>query len=286
MQVLLDGALVVGALVVVPLAARHHGAHVPGGPRAAVAVGALAAGGVVLGHGVVPALAWAPLAVWAAGTAARGLLRWWRVGRVASDLASPLAFGYLAVAGAWAVADRLSLEPLGFAWPYVALTAIHFVYAGFASTTIGWLVLARAVGRWRTAAAAGLLATVAGPPLVAAGFTVLEPLLTVGAVVLTVGLYLVATTAWVAVAPQLPRRPQLALRVAAAAVVVPMLLAVHWAAGATFGFPSLSVPMMARTHGVVNALGFVVPALVAFTAAARTRPGVGTSTSIPERARG
>jgi hypothetical protein len=286
MQVLLDGAVVVGVLLVVPLGARQHGAHVLGGRSAAVVVGVLAATGVLLGRGVAPALAWLPLVVWAAATSLRSLLRWWQVERALVGLASPVAFGYLAVAGVWAIADRLSLEPLGFAWPYVALTAIHFLYAGFASTTIGWLVQARAPGRWRTAAVTGLVATAAGPPLVAAGFTLVEVLLTVGAVVLTLGLYLVAAAAWFAVAPQLPRRSRLALRVAAAAVVVPMLLAVHWAAGATFGFASLSVPMMARTHGVVNALGFVLPALAAFTWAAGAAPRLGPSVSVSEVARG
>jgi hypothetical protein len=39
-------------------------------------------------------------------------------------------------------------------------------------------------------------------------------------------------------------------------VVVPMLLAVSWALGEVTSLPALSIPQMAATHGVVNAVGF------------------------------
>jgi len=70
-----------------------------------------------------------------------------------------------------------------------------------------------------------------------------------------------------------PRR--IAGLVAASATWVPMVLAVSWAAANHWlGVPALSVPEMARTHGVVNAVGFVIAGLVA------TSPGNATVDAI------
>jgi len=43
-----------------------------------------------------------------------------------------------------------------------------------------------------------------------------------------------------------------------------MVLAVAWAAGQHWDVPALSIPAMERTHGVPNALAFVVGALLAW----------------------
>jgi len=42
----------------------------------------------------------------------------------------------LAVGGAWLVASRLGMRPMGIQEPIVLLTAVHFHYAGFATATI------------------------------------------------------------------------------------------------------------------------------------------------------
>ena len=47
------------------------------------------------------------------------------------------------------------------------------------------------------------------------------------------------------------------------AVWAPMVLAVAWAAGQHWDVPILSIPDMARTHGVANALGFIGAGLLA-----------------------
>src|SRR5205085_9087253 len=58
-----------------------------------------------------------------------------------------------------------------------------------------------------------------------------------------------------------PRRALLA--VSGLAVWAPMVLAVAWAAGQHWDVPFLSIPDMARTHGVANALGFTFAGLLA-----------------------
>jgi hypothetical protein len=53
-----------------------------------------------------------------------------------------------------------------------------------------------------------------------------------------------------------------ALGAVSVAIWVPMVLAVAWASGQHWDVPALSIPDMARTHGLVNALAFVLCGLV------------------------
>ncbi len=64
------------------------------------------------------------------------------------------------------------------------------------------------------------------------------------------------------VVPGLRPAAAVALTVSSLSVLVPMLLAVQWAAGANLGTPALSIPDMARTHGVANAVGFALLGVV------------------------
>ena len=56
------------------------------------------------------------------------------------------AFLFLPVGAAWAVADRLGWQPMGFQATIVLLTAVHFHYAGFLLLSIAerWMQTARA----------------------------------------------------------------------------------------------------------------------------------------------
>jgi hypothetical protein len=55
------------------------------------------------------------------------------------------------------------------------------------------------------------------------------------------------------------------LRVSALAPLVPMVLAVEYSAGHVFGFPTLDIHAMALIHGDLNALGFSLLGLVAWS---------------------
>jgi hypothetical protein len=48
-----------------------------------------------------------------------------------------------------------------------------------------------------------------------------------------------------------------------------MLLAVEYSAGHVFGFPTLDIHTMALVHGNLNALGFSLLSLVAFSSSGR-----------------
>ncbi len=144
---------------------------------------------------------------------------------------------------------------------------MHFHYAGFTSSLLAGCALRRLPDRVLAVVAA--TATVVAPPVVAAGFTLVGALQIGGAALLTFGLWLLAWVTVRHVVPQLRRPAAVALAVSSVSVLAPMLLAVQWAAGANLGTPALSIPDMARTHGVVNAVGFSLVGVVGWRLAQR-----------------
>jgi hypothetical protein len=55
------------------------------------------------------------------------------------------------------------------------------------------------------------------------------------------------------------------LRLSALAPLLPMVLAVEYSAGHVFGFPTLDIQGMALIHGDLNAIGFSLLGLVAWS---------------------
>jgi hypothetical protein len=93
-----------------------------------------------------------------------------------------------------------------------------------------------------------------------------------GAILLTLGVWIVAGLTAAVVAPRTADAGARALlTVSALTVVVPMVLAVFWAAGQHYDVPALDVPAMARVHGTLNALGFSLAGLLGWVA--RDRQG-------------
>ncbi|MGH3440886.1 MAG: YndJ family transporter, partial [Nitriliruptorales bacterium] len=215
------------------------------------------------------ALLVAPWLLTAVVLAGHAGLVWLRESRQVRDLWWPVATAYLVVGAGWWLAHAAGLEPVGITEPFVELTAVHFHYAGLTATVYAALTWLHATVRRRTAAA-GLVLVAAAPPFVAVGFTWVGWLQIVGAVLLTAGLLLVA---WVVLREVVPaaddRLAAALLAISALAVIVPMLLAVQWAVGANLGTPALSVPDMARTHGLANALGFSLLGLLGWRRLAR-----------------
>lgn len=171
-----------------------------------------------------------------------------RVGPPAFAVVAALAFA----------ASRGGITPFGVDEPIVELTAVHFTYAG-----VGALTLAGAVSRRRTTLRAAAVAlTVAAPPVVAIGFLTHHPLPQIGgAVLMSAGVWLVAglqlREAWTGTTPR-----RTLLTISGAAPWVPMVLAVAWATSLYVQVPALSIPDMARTHGVLNVV-FVIAGLLA-----------------------
>ncbi len=165
------------------------------------------------------------------------------------------------VAGLALVAERASYPLFGFDLDVLALTVPHFHFAGFAAALVAGLVSRTSDG---PAARFAALSVPAGTLLVLLGYFVDDWAELAGAVVLTAGMAAVSVLT-------LRERRELAagrltrglLAVSALVLVATMLLALSWALGEATGLPHLSLTWTAATHGLGNALGFAVCALLA-----------------------
>src|SRR5215217_2666752 len=109
---------------------------------------------------------------------------------------------YLPIAGGWLVIYRLGIQPFDFGEMIVLLTAVHFHFAGFATPIIAGMS-GRALARRdypRNVFGLSVFALIAAMPLVAAGITFSPWIGFAGALLLTLGLVLLAvlTVGWVA----------------------------------------------------------------------------------------
>ncbi|WP_052666345.1 YndJ family transporter [Nitriliruptor alkaliphilus] len=264
----------VGVCVVAPAAVRL----VPGSPRSggpvAFACGVPAAVALVLDPH--PAIG-VPLVVpWVAASVVIVLVvagRWWRGGRAGHGAVLVVACGYLAFGALWLLADRAAFEPAGFGPPFVRLTAVHFTYAGFVTTVLAACAWARQPDD--RVASVAVITIVVAPPIIAVGFLTVGALQIVGAVLLTVGTYALAWVTLRHVVPTVPRSAAWLLGLSSVSVLVPMLLAVQWAVGTNLGTPALSIPHMAATHGVANAVGFALLGVLGWRLVPRERPAAG-----------
>ncbi|MFF5425346.1 MULTISPECIES: YndJ family protein [unclassified Streptomyces] len=165
------------------------------------------------------------------------------------------------VAGTALVAERAGHPLFGFDLDLLALTVPHFHFAGFAAALVAGLVHRTSDG---PAARFAALSVPAGTLLVLIGYFVNDGTELAGAVVLTAGMTAVAVLT-------LRERRDIAadpatralLAVSALVLAATMVLALSWALGEATGLPHPSLTWMAATHGLGNALGFAVCALLA-----------------------
>lgn len=160
------------------------------------------------------------------------------------------------VVGAFAAAlSRFGVRPFGFSEPIVLLTAVHFHVAGYVLLTVA----GRAGERSRAAQRVATPLLVIGIPATAVGFLGSEGIglagawavaaggLVVGAAHLETAFASAATDRWLAA-------------LAGLSLAITMPLAAGWATAAYAGVPFLSVGAMAATHGLLNVVGFAIPA--------------------------
>lgn len=240
----------VGAVLVLPLGLRLLGDHLVPRARSLAwpAAGAAAALSVWLPVGTVAALAALPFALACVVLLASAPR--------ARDLATAVALATPAVGAAALVAERAGWGLLDFSGEYLALTVPHMLFAGFGACLVVGLV-ARA-----THARAARLAASAVPLgvlLVLVGYFESDVAELGGAVVLTVGLWAGAAAT---VALDASRVARLLLRVGAVTIAASMVLALWWSVGEATGVAHPSLSWMAATHGVANALGFVLCTLL------------------------
>jgi hypothetical protein len=198
------------------------------------------------------------------------LLAWFGLWRVAPRGLSPheetlLDAGllYLPVGALAALAWRLELG-LGYGLTIVHLTAAHYHYATFLLPVVA-AALGRSLDHRRLHRYASVV-LVAGVPLVAVGITASPLLEAAAATVFAAGVVAVASL-FADVAGRAAGRDRLAaacLFVAAVSVGLAMALAVAYALGQWLGVATVTVGEMVPTHGLLNALGFALPAVVAW----------------------
>jgi hypothetical protein len=171
----------------------------------------------------------------------------------------------LLVGGVWFLISRLGIRPLRFAEPIGLLTAVHFHFAGFATAMIAAAAGQFAARRPARSRLRFLIPVVVGMPFVVAlGFVTLPALKMAAA--LLFGLSLTGLAVWVrSLAKTLSHRTaRVLLEVASASVFAAMVLAGAYAIADFLGSDRLTMPQMARTHGVLNGVGFCLPGLLAW----------------------
>lgn len=183
---------------------------------------------------------------------------------------------YLPVAGVWLVIYRLGVQPFGYGEIIIVLTVVHFHFAGFATPIIAGMsgrVLANRTYP-RTIFALVVFALVTAMPLVAVGITFSPWIGLFGALLLTVGLTLLAvlTIGWVSPAIA-PVNWRMLLWIGAASSCAAMVLACLYAYSLATHTLILTIPAMAMTHGLLNAFGFVACSLLGWSQIAPQEAG-------------
>ncbi|HJT30088.1 MAG TPA: YndJ family protein [Pyrinomonadaceae bacterium] len=175
---------------------------------------------------------------------------------------------YLPIAGAWLVVYRLGIQPFAFGEMIVLLTAVHFHFAGFATPIIAGMI-GRVLAHQdypRNVFGLSVFALVAAMPLVATGITFSPWIGFAGALLLTLGLMLLAvlTLGWV--------RPSInsslwraLLSIGAISSCAAMVLACLYAYSVATHTLIITIPGMAMTHGLLNAFGFVTCSLLVWS---------------------
>ena len=188
-------------------------------------------------------------------------------GRTPPERCIAAGFAYLAVGGAWFVLWRSGVEVAGFGEHVPLLTAIHFHFAGFASSLLAGLAGRRLHGGPARLFSVAAFFVVLGPAFVALGIAGVSVIEAPAAVAFAAGTASVALLALIQVAPGLGGAARPLLIISSLAALFAMALAITYAGGNGIGRPALSVEDMARWHGWTNALGYVFGGLLAWNIA-------------------
>lgn len=183
-----------------------------------------------------------------------------------------VAVGFMAFGAVWLVLSRAGIRPLGIDPQIVELTAVHFHFTGFAATLLAALVLIglrEEKSIWYQSALAAAVLLMLGSPVLAAGWgTPVHALQVLGAVLVAGGVIgTAAMTFFRATTLAEPRIARVLLRISALTPLLPMVLAVEYSTGRFFGFGTLDIHTMALIHGNLNAIGFSLLGLIAWSIA-------------------
>ena len=202
-----------------------------------------------------------------------GLLRFLNARRLRiAEACFAVGMLYLPIGGIGVFFSRLGTHLFGFEEPIVLLTAIHFHYTAFATP-----IITGAVGRALKGSAPFVitlskvvaLGVITAPLLIATGFLFSPILQVISVVVLAVSLLGLAALLVVVLPRVRPHLAQMLLAVSAVSLVIGMLLACVYAIGEFREQFLISIPQMARTHGVINAFGFTLCGLLGWRLVAK-----------------
>jgi len=169
----------------------------------------------------------------------------------------------LAVGGAWLVASRLGMRPAGIQEPIGLLTAVHFHYAGFATTTIAAATLLSAEKRGQKLWLRRVVVLIVGLPYVVAAGFLISPALKMGAALMfSASVAVLALFLRACGKRARDETARVLLQVASAAVFAGMVLSGAYAVADFVGSDALTIPQMARTHGILNGFGFCLLGLL------------------------
>lgn len=289
----LGGAfLLLGGGVAVPLAlALVDSAGPRGAPRGRFAVArwlhlpaaTCLAAALSLPPGLPAAVCGATWCAFTALVAFLGSLRFSaRGGGPGGEVAIDAGLVFLAIGGVWTVASRAGMPLLGFAEPWLLLTAAHFHFAGLVLPIVAGTCARVVPGRAATLASG---AVTIGVPLVAVGITA-------GARSLPTCEWLAAV--WLALAAlavaylllAVGRRAgrsmtRTVLGIAAVSLVAGMGLVLVYATTLWLGEPRLSIADMLALHAPIQVLGFAFPALLGLGLVALPAPPAGMQVLVP-----
>ena len=181
----------------------------------------------------------------------------------------------LAVGGAWLVASRMGMRPMGIQEPIGLLTAVHFHFAGFATATIAAATLQFAGRRGTQRWLKWIVPVVVGMPfVVAAGFVISPGVKMVAAVLFSMSVAALAIFVRACGRQARNGTARILLQVAAGAIFAGMVLSGVYAMADFVGSDVLTIPQMARTHGILNAVGFCLPGLLGWLVEKSSGQGV------------
>ncbi len=167
----------------------------------------------------------------------------------------------LAVGGAWLIASRLGMRPMGIQEPIGLLTAVHFHFAGFATALIAAAALrfTDSPGRWFRSVT---LLVVTMPYVIAVGFVTSPLLKATAALLFSLSVAALAIEVRSRGSQAQSTTARILLQIAPACVFAGMVLSAVFAIADFRGSDVLPIPQMARTHGLLNAVGFCMCGLL------------------------
>lgn len=246
--------------------------------RAQLPAAALLGWACVIPPGGAAALAAVPWIAVCGAVATVGWLRATRRGRQQSlgRLCGDVALLFLGVGGAWTFADRAGYQPLHFDPAIVALTAVHFHFAGLLLPLMAGLVVRFFPdSRFASRAAVGV---VLGVPAVAVGITTTQLgwgtsfEAAAGCGLALGGMAVAILHVRLGTEPIGSRLVRGLFIVAGVSLFFGMVLAACYALRSVAApLPWLGIPWMRALHGTVNALGFGLCGVLAWTLAAARR---------------